>query len=76
MLALGGLCIRYLGAFSPPVIRMTEMIISPVVNKRTPALTPKVLSMVKSRTWNNSRSTTLADLLDAGTRLEPRREDF
>ena len=30
------------------------MMISPVVNKRTPALTPKVLSMVKSRTRNSA----------------------
>src|SRR6185437_6375688 len=42
------------GGFSPPAAVMTATIMSPVATRRTPALTPKVLSIVNSSTRNNA----------------------
>ena len=44
----------YREAFSPPATVMTPTMISPVSNRRTPALTPNVLSMVNSSTRNSA----------------------
>src|SRR6185437_1086881 len=42
------------GGFSPPAAVMTATIMSPVATRRTPALTPKVLSIVNSSTRNSA----------------------
>ena len=41
-------------AFSPPAAVMTATMMSPVKRRRTPALTPKVLSIVKRSTRNSA----------------------
>src|SRR4029077_20102649 len=44
----------YRTAFSPPAAVMTATMISPVSRRRTPALTPNVLSIVKRSTRNSA----------------------